>query len=299
MRDALRDARAGQALSWPLRRLLQATGAVLLRLGGRRGDLWLRAHGSGVLAAGVPPHGLVPAAGVRSKGGRRGNGLLLRAAFLDFAFCSFIFLHSGKEGNVVTPAGVRTPDFPHLSAGPRPARPSWAPTAERPPAPAPPGSLCSGSVAGTGDVATRRGTAGSSRVSSCELDSRKKRAFLPRSGGAASAGGLAPAAHAPPPLSKRDLTAREGKRLPAHRASRSASCRAACCPFGDAPCVCFNGRGHRSRGRPVSAAHAATPGASLRSRWSVVSSVVSVITHEPGGQAETEYFFDFLIEHVR
>ena len=27
---------------------------MLLRLGGRRGDLWLRAHGSGVLSAGVP-----------------------------------------------------------------------------------------------------------------------------------------------------------------------------------------------------------------------------------------------------
>ena len=62
--------RASQELSRPLRRLLQATGAVLLRLGGRRGDLWLRAHGSAVLSAGVPPHGLVPAAGVRSKGGR-------------------------------------------------------------------------------------------------------------------------------------------------------------------------------------------------------------------------------------
>ena len=43
-------------------------------------------------------------------------------------------------------------------------------------------------------------------------------------------------------------------RLRAHRVSRSASCRAACCPFGDAPCVCFSGRDDRSRGRPVSAA---------------------------------------------
>ena len=52
------DVRAGQELSRPLRRLLQATGAVLLRLGGWRGDLWLRAHGSEVLSAGVPPHGI-------------------------------------------------------------------------------------------------------------------------------------------------------------------------------------------------------------------------------------------------
>ena len=45
--------------------------------------------------------------------------------------------------------------------------------------------------------------------------SRKKRALLPsRSGGAASAGGLAPAAHAPPPLSMRDPHAREGKGSP-------------------------------------------------------------------------------------
>ena len=43
--------------------------------------------------------------------------------------------------------------------------------------------------------------------------SRKKRAFLPsRSGGAASAGGgLAPAMHAPPPLSMRDLTRGKAK----------------------------------------------------------------------------------------
>ena len=46
--------------------------------------------------------------------------------------------------------------------------------------------------------------------------SRKKRALLPsKSGGAASAGrGLAPAAHAPPPLSMRDPHAREGKGSP-------------------------------------------------------------------------------------
>ena len=43
--------------------------------------------------------------------------------------------------------------------------------------------------------------------------SRKKRAFLPsRSGGAASGGaGLAPAVHAPPPLSMRDLTRGKAK----------------------------------------------------------------------------------------
>jgi len=59
--------RAGQKLPRPLRRPLQATGAVLLRLGGRLGDLWLRAHEAELLSSGVPPHGLVPASGVRSK----------------------------------------------------------------------------------------------------------------------------------------------------------------------------------------------------------------------------------------
>ena len=61
--------------------------------------------------------------------------------------------------------------------------------------------------------------------------SRKKRAFLPsRSGGAASAeGGLAPAMHAPPPLSMRDPHAREGKGSPRterrvpHRAGQRAA----------------------------------------------------------------------------
>ena len=95
--------------------------------------------------------------------------------------------------------------------------------------------------------------------------SRKKRAFPHQRrrclcGGSCSRNACATAAqHARPSRAGR-------QRLPAHRASRSASCRAACCPFGDAPCVCFNGREHRSRGRPVSAAHAASPGASLRSR---------------------------------
>ncbi len=53
----------------------------------------------------------------------------------------------------------------------------------------------------------------------------------------------------PPPLSTRDLT--EAPRAPS----------VACCivqgsllPFGHAPCVCFNGRENRGRGRPVSAA---------------------------------------------
>ena len=120
---------AGQALSRPLRRLLQASGAVLLRLGGRRGDLWLRAYGSEVLSASVPPHGLVPAAGVRSEGGQRGMGQLLRAAYGHFGFHSLFLLLSRSETkpfisfSMVTPAGVRTPDLQHLSARPSPRAP--------------------------------------------------------------------------------------------------------------------------------------------------------------------------------
>ena len=59
--------------------------------------------------------------------------------------------------------------------------------------------------------------------------SRKKRAFLPsRSGAASAGGGLAPAAHAPPPLSMRDLTRGKAKaprterRVP-HRAGQHAA----------------------------------------------------------------------------
>ena len=85
------------------------------------------------------------------------------------------------------------------------------------------------------------------------------------SGGVASAGGLAPAVHAPPPLSMRDLTRGEAPRAPSF-----AFCivQGSVLPFGDAPCVCFNGRENRGRGPPFSAAHAASPAASLRSRSS-------------------------------
>ena len=153
-----------------------------------------------------------------------------------------------------------------LGSAPAPRAPRvLPPLSALPLTPAPPGSLCSGSVAGTGDVATRRGTAARSR-NSCEPPSasRKKRALLPsRSGGVASAGGLAPAVHAPPPLSMRDLTRGKAK---APRAPSVAFriVQGSVPPIW--PCVSFNGRERRSRGRPVSAAHAASPGASLRSR---------------------------------
>ena len=115
--------------------------------------------------------------------------------------------------------------------------------------------------------------------SSCEPPSdQPQAACLPpqqeryRSGGAASAGCVL----LPPCMRHRrsacatlpPLSMRKGS----PRTECSALCRAACCPFGDAPCVCFNGRENRSRGRPVSAAHAASPGVSLRSRSSECAS---------------------------
>jgi hypothetical protein len=70
------------------------------------------------------------------------------------------------------------------------------------------------------------------------------------SGGAAYLrGGCLPAVPAPPLLSMRDLTCGEAPRAPS-----VAFCivQGSVLPFGNAPCVCFNGRENRGRGRPVS-----------------------------------------------
>jgi hypothetical protein len=94
------------------------------------------------------------------------------------------------------------------------------------------------------------------------------------SGGAASAGGVL----FPPCMRHRRsacTTSRsEAPRAPSvaflHRAGQRAAFRRC---IGDAPCVCFNGRENRGRGRPVSAAHAALPGLSslsfvgVRIKW--------------------------------
>ena len=152
--------RASQELSRPLRRLLQVPGAVLLRLGGRRGDLWLRAHGLAVLSACVPPHGLVPAAGVRSEGGRRALGLP-GAVHRHFLFQSLFLLQPGyfRWGpflgpTLVQPQKESNPQFRTARPGPRPRAPRVLPplSAPLPLMPAPPGLLRSGSVAGTGDA---------------------------------------------------------------------------------------------------------------------------------------------------
>jgi hypothetical protein len=68
-----------------------------------------------------------------------------------------VVVHLGSS-----PEGFEPPASRSARLGPRPARPSCAPTAVSTPlplTPAPPGLLRSGSVAGTGDAATQCGTA--------------------------------------------------------------------------------------------------------------------------------------------
>jgi hypothetical protein len=187
----LRDASAGQALSRPLRRLLQAPGAVLLRLGERRGDLLLRAHGAELHSAGVPPHGLVPAAGVRSKWGRRENGQVLRVLFCHF-FCLLLAKIKSRRTTrtiscsssdfvfrfLVAPRRIRTRSLLQRTAHPCPSRLLH------------PARCAQGLLLGVEvwqlDVALLQVAV--LVAASLPRTSRKKRAFPPMSGGAASAG---------------------------------------------------------------------------------------------------------------
>jgi hypothetical protein len=143
--------------------------------------------------------------------------------------------------------------FAPLGSAPAPRAPRVLPplSAPLPLTPAPPGSLCSGSVAGTGGVATRRGAAWICR-SSCEPPSdQPQEACLPlMSGGAASAGGVYP------PSMRHRRSACATSRGEAPRAPSVVFCvvKGSVLPFDDAPCVCFNCRDGRGRGRPVSAA---------------------------------------------
>ena len=121
------------------------------------------------------------------------------------------------------------PAFP--SARPPARAPLWAPTAPTGPCPSRlfhPTRCAAVSAAGSGGVATRRAAA-SSHASSCEppSDQPQEACLPPMSGGVASAGGLAPTVHAPPPLSMRDLTRGKAKdpRAPSvpHRAGQRAA----------------------------------------------------------------------------
>ena len=145
-----------------------------------------------------------------------------------------------------TPIDIGNPSRSSNPGPPAPLGPAPAPRAPRglpplsalPLAPAPPGSLCSGSGTGTGDVATQRGATARTGPSSCEppsdqpqevrLPPQPERRRCLRRGGV-----LLPQCM----RHRRSAcaTSRAGRqRLPAHRASRSASCRAVCRPFGRA-----------------------------------------------------------------
>jgi hypothetical protein len=107
--------------------------------------------------------------------------------------------------------GFEPQPFAPLGSAPAPRAPRVLPplSTPLPLTPAPPASLCSGSVAGTGGVATQLGTvAAAFFLCSCEPPSdQPQETCLPlMSGGAASAGVRLPAMHVPPPLSMRVLT---------------------------------------------------------------------------------------------
>ncbi len=82
-------------------------------------------------------------------------------------------------------------------------------------------------------------------VASLPRTSRKKRAFPLMSGGAASEGGVLL-----PPCMRYRRSACATSRGEAPRAPSVAFCivQGSVLPFGDAPCVCFNGRENRGRG---------------------------------------------------
>ena len=136
--------------------------------------------------------------------------------------------------------GLDPPAFRTARLGLRPALPLCDPTAERPPPLTPvlqPARCAQGLVLGVEKRQLNVALHGSAELAaSLPRTSRKKLAFLPsRSDGAASAGVvlLSPCMR----HRRSACTSSSAVRLPAHRVSRSALCRAACCPFGDAPYV--------------------------------------------------------------
>ena len=186
----------GQELSRPLRRPLQATRLAPCSccVSRRTARLSFAAcsRSQATFCRCASSDGFVPADGVRSEGrryetGRVGGGQCQH--FLVHCLHVLTFVHLLNElcccsqGKTVPLPGDGThgaaPWYPlrdsnpqhllPLGSAPAPRAPLWAPTAERPPlplTPAPPGTLCSGSVAGSGDVAAQRAAAASRR--SCE-----------------------------------------------------------------------------------------------------------------------------------
>ena len=156
-----------------------------------------------------------------------------------------------------SPEGFEPPtSYTALGSAPAPRAPRVLPplSAPLPLTPAPPGSLRSGSVAGTGDVAARRGAAASRRTSSCEPPSdQPQEACLPPHERRHCLCGVCVLF---PPCMRHRRSACATSRGEAPRAPSVAFCivQGSVLPFGDAPCVCFNGRDDRGRGRPVSAA---------------------------------------------
>jgi len=161
--------------------------------------------------------------------------------------------------------GFDPPAFPSARLGPRPARPSCAPTAVSAPCPSRllhPARCAQGLFLGLEvwrlDVSLLR--AAVLVVASLPRTSRKKRAFPLMSGGAASAGGFV----FPPCMRHRRsacATSRgEAPRAPSvaflHRAGQRAALWRCTVRLLQRP-------REQGRGRPVSAAHAASPGASL------------------------------------
>jgi len=105
--------------------------------------------------------------------------------------------------------------------------------------------------------ALRKRSSAPATSSSCEppSDQPQEACLPPMSGGAASAGVCLPT-----PCMRHRCSACATSRGEAPRAPSVAFCivQGSVLPFGDAPCVCFNGRENRGRGRPVSTARKAT-----------------------------------------
>jgi hypothetical protein len=132
----------------------------------RRASTWPCARSWGAIQGGASKTGTIAACRFSS---------LFVSLLLFTVFKAILHLGSSPKDSNPQP-------FAPLGSAPTPRAPRVLPplSAPLPLTPAPPGALCSGSVAGTGGVATQHGTAASSRVSSCEPPSdQPQEACLP------------------------------------------------------------------------------------------------------------------------